>query len=262
MRHLTRLSAAGLLLGAFALAGCGQNASNQAADTMADSLLASSPIEQPEGDITPQTDYQEPVAQTPTPAPKPTAKPRTKTTTTTTTTTTKPVDTGVTLAAGTPIDVAVALQLSSETAKVGDTWSGQVKENVIVGDRVVIPAGSTVSGIVSTVETAEKGSRASLGLAVQSVSVNGKSTAVNASTEPIVAGSTRARNLGAIAGGAAAGALVGKAVGGGGKGALIGGLIGGATATGAVAGSKGYQVVLKEGTVLTFNVSQDAKFNS
>jgi len=68
--------------------------------------------------------------------------------------------------------------------------------------------------------------------------------------------SPRARNLGAVAGGAAAGALIGKAAGGG-KGALIGGLIGGAAAGAGVAASKGYQVVIKEGTPLTFTVDED-----
>jgi len=243
-------------------AGCGgQNATEDTAGTMADSLLASSPIEQPEGDITPQTEFEQPAepAPTPTPAPKrttstpkptPTPAPR------------QPVDEGVTIAAGTPIDVAVALQISTETAKVGDTWTGEVKDNVIVGDKVVIPAGSIVTGIINETKPAQKGDRALLDLEVQSVNVNGKTLAVNAGTEAIEAGSTRARNLGAIAGAAAAGALVGKAVGGSGKGALIGGLIGGAAATGAVAKSQGYQVVLKEGTVLTFNVSTDTKVRS
>jgi len=77
-----------------------------------------------------------------------------------------------------------------------------------------------------------------------------------------VAGSTRARNVGAVAGGAAAGALIGKAVGGSGKGALIGGLIGGASAAGAAAASKGYQVVLKEGTVITFSVKENVMVRS
>jgi outer membrane lipoprotein SlyB len=84
--------------------------------------------------------------------------------------------------------------------------------------------------------------------------VAGKEHTVAAGTDSIIAGSPRARNLGAIAGSAAAGALIGKAVGGG-KGALIGGILGGATATGVVAKSKGYQVVLKPGTELTFNVN-------
>ena len=41
-----------------------------------------------------------------------------------------------------------------------------------------------------------------------------------------------------------------------GKGAVIGGIIGGGVATGVVAASDGYQVVLKPGTVLTFTTSE------
>jgi outer membrane lipoprotein SlyB len=85
--------------------------------------------------------------------------------------------------------------------------------------------------------------------------VNGTDERISATTEAVIAGSTRARNLGAIAGGAAAGALIGKAVGDG-KNATVGGIIGGATAAGIVAGSKGYQVVLPSGTVMTFTVNE------
>jgi hypothetical protein len=255
MRHLTKLSVALALLAAVAAAGCGQN-TETTSETMADSLLSSAPIDQPEGDITPQEAYQEPQISEPEPTPAP--RPRARPASSTPRPAARPADTGVTLAAGTPIDVAVNIQISSATAKAGDTWTGEVKENVISGDRVVIPAGSTISGTVVSALAAEKGERASLDLAVTSFTANGKTHAVSAGTEAIVAGSTRARNLGAIAGTAAAGAIVGKAVGGS-KGALIGGLLGGAAATGAVAKSKGYQVVLKEGTVLTFNVADDTK---
>jgi hypothetical protein len=166
----------------------------------------------------------------------------------------------VTVAAGTPINIEVTSQVSSETAQVGDVWSGTVKENVIVGSTVVIPAGSAVHGVVSVSKEAsvakKEGGKALLGLEVRSFVVNGAEQTLNAGIEPIEAGSTRARNMGAVAGGAAAGALIGQAAGGG-KGALIGGLIGGAAAGAGVAASKGYQVVIKEGTPITFTVNQD-----
>jgi hypothetical protein len=155
--------------------------------------------------------------------------------------------------AGTSIQVALGSTISSETANAGDSWHGKVTNDVVTNGKVVIPAGSSVSGtVVSSVE-AKRGSRAMLDLAVRNVTVNGRSQAVSAGAEEVIAGSTRARNLGAIAGGAAAGALIGKAVGDGKNGA-VGGLIGGAAATGVVAASKGWQVVLKEGTVMSFTV--------
>jgi hypothetical protein len=262
MRRLVILGGTACLLAA-SLTACSQN-TQQASETTTDSLLASSPVEQPAGDISPQTDYQAP-PETPqeTPAATTPVRPASKPRTTPSKPAPKPVETGTLVATGTPIEVAVNMQLSTETAKPGDTWTGEVKEAVIVGNDVVIPAGSLVEGVVNSVVPAgEKESRATLDLAVKSISVHGQSHPVTAGTEAIVAGSARARNLGAIAGGAAAGALIGKAVGGSGKGAVIGGLIGGAAATGAVAKSKGYQVVIKEGTVITFNVSKDVRIRA
>ena len=262
MRRLLIVS--GIVL-AFAatLTGCSKKTETATTETSSDSLLATNPVEQPQGNLTPQEQYQgnQNAQQAPAPTPQPvTRRPRTSTThtthTTTTTTNTSNEPRGVTLAAGTPIEVTVRSAISSETANVGDSWTGEVKDNIIVGNTVVVPAGSTVTGVVNTVESAQRGSRASLDLAVRSISINGTSHAISAGTEPIVAGSTRARNLGAVAGGAAAGALIGRAVGGG-KGTLIGGAAAGA----GVAKSKGYQVVLKEGTPMTFTVSQAVTVN-
>lgn len=157
----------------------------------------------------------------------------------------------VTVPSGTSLDVTLGTSLSSENAGVGDAWTG----SVLTG-REGIPAGSVVGGTVSAVKAAQKGDRAMLDLALSSVTIGDHRYSVHGSTEAIVAGSPRARNLGAIAGSAAAGALIGRAVGGSGKGALIGGLVGGAAATGVVAESKGWQVVLKSGTPLTFTTSE------
>ena len=259
MRRVIPLPVA-VLVAMVALAGCAQK-TDRFSETSSDSLLASNPVEQPPGDLAPQTEYQEPepVKTSPPPAARPrpsqsAPRPRTPSE--------EPVERGVKLEAGTPIEVQVTTQISSETSSPGDTWTGEVKEAVVVGNTVAIPAGSTVTGVVSGVSPAERGSRAHLVLSVRSVNVNGKSMSVSAGTDSIIAGSTRARNLGAIAGSAAAGALIGKAVGGSGKGAVIGGLIGGAAATGAVAKSKGYQVVIKEGTNLTFTVNQTVRMRS
>lgn len=59
-----------------------------------------------------------------------------------------------------------------------------------------------------------------------------------------------------MAGGTTVRALIGKAVGGSNEGALIGGLLGGGAATGAVVASKGYQVVIKPRTQVTFTVNR------
>jgi hypothetical protein len=161
-----------------------------------------------------------------------------------------------TIPSGTSIDVTLNTRLTSETASVGDSWTGSVRNSPVIDDRNAIPTGSVVSGTVTGAKPAHKGDRAMLDLGLTSITVGGHRYPVHGRTEAVIAGSTRARNLGAIAGSAAAGALIGKAVSGTGKGALIGGVIGGGVATGVVAASDGYQVVLKPGTALTFTTSE------
>jgi hypothetical protein len=162
----------------------------------------------------------------------------------------------LTLPSGTSIDVTLATALTSETASVGNTWVGSIRNASVLDGRNVLSAGSSVAGTVTAVKPARKGDRAMLDLGLTSVTIDGRSYSVQGTTEAIIAGSTRARNLGAIAGGAAAGAVVGKAVSGSNKGTIIGGLIGAGAATGVVSQTKGWQVVLKEGTQLTFTTSQ------
>jgi hypothetical protein len=108
--------------------------------------------------------------------------------------------------AGTSFDVRITSGITSETAHVGDAWTGVVVNPVTVGSRVVVPAGSSVQGVVTGAQEARRGSRAMLDLTVQQVDMEGGRQGVNAVTDPVIAGSPRARNLGAIAGGAAASA--------------------------------------------------------
>jgi hypothetical protein len=160
----------------------------------------------------------------------------------------------VTVPAGAQIDVRLDQTLSSEHVRRGAQWQGVVVNPVVVDGKEAIPSGAIVEGIVVDAAEAKRGNRARLELGVRAVRIGERKTSLQASSEAVVAGSTRARNLGAIAGGAAAGALIGKATS---DKPGTGALIGGAVATGAVAASKGYQVVLSDGTIMTFVVSDD-----
>ena len=257
-----------------AIAGCAKKQEQATMTTTNDSLVAANPQEQGQGSMTPQATP--PPAATPAPAPAPerSTPPPVRHHTTThhrssggggSVASNEGRDrgeaAGTTVPSGTSVSVSVNTQISSETAQVGDSWTGVVKDAVMVDGRTVIPAGSTVTGTVTQAASAARGSRASLDLAISSINVEGHTYNVHGGTEAIVAGSTRARNIGAVVGGAGAGALIGKAVGGG-KGALIGGLLGGAAAGGAVAKSKGYQVVIKDGTTLTFTTSENVSIRS
>lgn len=240
------------------VAGCAKKDA-QLSETSSDSLLANNPTETPVGDLTPQGSVPPPepapapaptprkTTPRPAPAPTPTPAPRPA-----------PAPAGIEVPSGTALGVAVDALISSKTANVGDSWSGTVKENVVVDGKTVIPSGSTVSGTVAGAKPAQRGDRAMLDLSVESIVVEGRTYKVHGTTEAIIAGSTRARNLGAIAGGTGAGALIGGAIGGG-KGALIGGAIGGVAAGAGVAKSQGYQVELKPGTALTFTTSEPVR---
>jgi uncharacterized protein YcfJ len=151
---------------------------------------------------------------------------------------------------GTPVTVRLDTKISTENAKNGDPWTGTVTE--AVGG---IPAGSTVTGVVTDVAQGTHETPARLALAVRNVTVDGQQRSMRADTEPIIAGSHRAKKIGAIAGGAVVGGLVGHAVGG-----KVGTIIGG------VAGGYGAErltrhamrtMQLKEGTVLTFTTRED-----
>lgn len=254
MRSTRILIAASVMLALVAM-GCGKKA-EQAAESAGDSLLAASPVEAPAGSLTPSEQYQQPPAEQAPPVPAPTTTKPKPSKPSATKPSAPPESPGVTVPSGTALKITVNAQLTSETAQPGDAWEGTVAEPLVIGTAAPIPAGSVVKGVVKAVKPAEKGDRAMLQLAITSVVVGGKSHAINANSEEMIAGSTRTRNVGAVAGGAAAGALIGKAVGGSTKGAVIGGLIGGAASGAAVAGSKGYQVVVKEGSQMTFTVSE------
>lgn len=157
----------------------------------------------------------------------------------------------MTVPSGTALEISLGTGLSSESAEAGAAWSGTVVHGV-----EGIPTGSAVSGSVMSVKPARKGDRAMIDLGMTSISVAGRQYDLRASTEPIIAGSTRARNLGAIAGGAAAGAMIGKAASHSTKGAVVGAVVGAGAAAGVVAASDGYQVVLKPGMSLTFTTSE------
>jgi hypothetical protein len=158
--------------------------------------------------------------------------------------------------------ITVHDELSSKSAHVGQPWSGTVAQSIVVDGRTVIPAGSRVSGTVSVADPAQRGDRAKLRLALSRVTVEGRSYSVGGRSELMQAGSPRARNVGAIAGGTAAGALLGKAIGGSTKSTVTGAVVGGAAATAAVAASKGYQVGIDAGDQVSFTTTRSVTVRS
>jgi hypothetical protein len=159
-----------------------------------------------------------------------------------------------TLDTGTDIQVRLEQSLSSRTARLEDRFEATVVRPIRSGTRVVIPAGSRVRGIVQAAEPAERPAKAGrLDLTFDTLTLPGGSrmdirTRVISIKEDIDRGDTaRKAGLGALLG-----AVVGKVIGGT-KGALIGLVVGGG---GAIVASKGDDVELPEGSVLTLRLER------
>ena len=111
---------------------------------------------------------------------------------------------------------------------------------------MVIPAGSTVRGFVSSVRTAGKiDRRGSLTLSFDEMRIDSRSTKLRASVTQALDGKV-GQDATRIGAGAVVGGIIGGVLGGG-KGALIGVLVGGG---GTIAATEGADVDLPVGTIL------------
>lgn len=149
--------------------------------------------------------------------------------------------------AGTEIDVRLEQGLNSGTAQVEDRFTATTIADLYNGNRLLVPAGSVVRGVVTAATKAGRVERTGkLTLSFDRVTVNGKSYPMYGTvTEALQAGGYR-QDAGKIGAGAGVGAIIGGILGGF-KGALAGILIGGG---GVVAATEGQDVNLPAGTVL------------
>jgi hypothetical protein len=155
-----------------------------------------------------------------------------------------PATVSLSIPQGTELSLALAQEVSSASAVVGDPVSAELKAPVIVGDRVIFPAGSRVEGKVIDVKPAKKGFKETGGAIALSfnriVAPDGHAAAISAGLSKIAEGS--AKKKGAIIGGSAVGgALLGRVLGKDAKGAAI---IGGAIGTAVAGSTKGREAVL------------------
>lgn len=177
-----------------------------------------------------------------------------------------------TLSTDTTMRVRLDRELSSRTARVGDTFSTTTTEPVYAEGTEVIPVGSHVWGRVTSVRAAGRRTPGNISVRFTSVqlpnnaryTINGSLTTlqadqVNSDNESTVKGrSNDKRNAVFIGGGAAAGGLLG-AIAGGGKGAAIGAILGGAAGTGARVYEKEQDADIKSGTEFGVALNQSAR---
>jgi hypothetical protein len=142
----------------------------------------------------------------------------------------RPAD--VNVAAGTNLTIRINQHISVKTSHAGDRFSGEVVEPVVGrGDRVVIPKGAPVSGVVVASHRRGhfKGSSI-LELRLTYLTLNGSRYALDTSDLTQTKKGKGKRSAAIIGGGAGAGMLIGG-IATGGVGLLVGGLVGGGGGT-------------------------------
>jgi len=154
---------------------------------------------------------------------------------------------------GQEIDVRLERELSSETAQVEDRFTATTMVDLYQGNDVLIPAGSTLRGVVSSVNKATRTDRkGSMTIAFDQISMHGRSYPIRATVTQAIESEGIKGEVAKIGAGAGVGAIIGGILGGA-KGALLGVLIGGG---GTIAATEGKDVTLPAGTVLRVRFDQ------
>lgn len=173
---------------------------------------------------------------------------------------TAPAPTAVrlTVPAATQIEVAFTNQVSSETSHPGDSFSARLTKDVMIENRVAIPAGAELTGTVTeAVATKKIGGQARLVLAFETLSLaSGQSTALPATL--IAEGKKQtAKDAATIGGSTAGGALLGRVLAGDKqKGTAIGAVVGAAAGTAVAANNASDPVTFAEGTIVPVALQQ------
>jgi hypothetical protein len=149
--------------------------------------------------------------------------------------------------AGQEIDVRLEKELTSDTAQVEDRFEATTAVDLYQGNTVLIPAGSVMRGVVSSVNRASRTDRkGSMTVAFDQVTVSGRSYPMRGTVTQALESEGIKGEIGRIGAGSAVGAIIGGIIGGT-KGALLGVLIGGG---GTIAATEGKDVHLPAGTLL------------
>ena len=148
---------------------------------------------------------------------------------------------------GQEIDVRIQTELTSDNAQVEDRFEATTVVDLYQGDRLLIPAGSVMRGLVTSVNRASRTDRkGSLTVAFNQITVSGRNYPMRGTVTEAIESSGIKGEVGRIGAGSAVGAIIGGIIGGV-KGALLGVLIG---AGGTMVATEGKDVTLPAGTIL------------
>jgi hypothetical protein len=160
---------------------------------------------------------------------------------------------------GTEFDARLHQSLSSKVAQVEDRVEATTMVDLKNGDRMMVPAGAVLSGIVNSVNRAGRVERrGSLTIVFDRITIDGRSYPIRATVAQVLESEGIKGEAGKIGVGAGVGAILGAILGGA-KGALAGVLIGGG---GVVAATEGTDVELPAGTVLRIRLDSGLDLGS
>jgi len=159
----------------------------------------------------------------------------------------------VAIPAGTLLPLQLTSSIASDTSTVEDKVSATLRSSVRVDGMVVLPAGTAVTGHVTSADASNKvKGRASIAFRFNELDLPGQGGRESIRTAAItrVAEGTKKKDAKKIGVGAGAGAVIGGILGGG-SGAAKGAVIGGGAGTAAVLATRGDEVRLGPGAQLS-----------
>jgi hypothetical protein len=163
----------------------------------------------------------------------------------------------LTLPAGTTLPVVLTAMVGSDTSRVEDAVHGKLRRAVHIEGLQALPAGTTLSGHVTTARPAGKvKGRAAIGFRFNTIDLpgDGAREAIRTATYSRVSRATKQKDAAKIGAGAGAGAVIGGIIGGG-SGAAKGAAIGGGAGTAVVLSTKGDEVRIPAGTPVTIRLT-------
>ena len=163
----------------------------------------------------------------------------------------------VTIPAGTVLPLTLKTTVASDASHVEDPVHATTRRAVMVKGVEVIPAGTAVSGHVTTARrSARVKGRAAIAMRCNQIDLPGEGGRMAVKTTGVsrLAPATKKRDAMEIAAGTAGGAIVGGVIGGG-KGAAKGAAVGGAGGTGVVLATRGKEVRLGAGAPVSVRLT-------
>jgi hypothetical protein len=198
---------------------------------------------------TPRQTTPRPSAPAPTPAPEP-SRPRTVT---------------LSAPAGSTFAVRLNEEVSTRSHAVGESFTATLTEPLIASNgTTLIPAGATVRGeVTDSRKSGRAGEDASIGITFTSVSYDGDTYPIDASTvnvpSKLVSRDSNVEKVAKVGGGAAIGAIVGRVIGGGTKGTIAGAAVGAAAGTAVAMGTADVDRVIPSGSQVTVRLDSSVR---